>query len=285
MYYGLIILTVIMFGVGFGITDGYRKKRGSSLLASMHYSLISSIAGLIIFFLINGFKFEFTLFTFILALISSIKGFGFTYCAFKSLNMTNLSMFSLYSMLGGMLLPFLQGLIFYGEKFTIAKITCLLFITASLLMTVKKGKKAKGYIFYVGVFILNGLSGVLSKIFASAPAEIKTSPAGYSQWGCILSIVIALIFTLLPQNIKKIKDLYKGIWYGASYGAINRTANWILVLALAHVDASAQYPMVTGGVIIVSTIISIIKKNIPSKKEIIAVILAFLGMLALILPF
>jgi len=48
-----------------------------------------------------------------------------------------------------------------------------------------------------------------------------------------------------------------------------------------HVEASVQYPMVTGGVMIVSTVISCFGKNKPSVKELASVGLAFIGMLTL----
>ena len=54
-----------------------------------------------------------------------------------------------------------------------------------------------------------------------------------------------------------------------------------MIIALAHVDASVQYPMVTGGVIIVSTLISLFEERKPSKKEVLSVVVAFLGLLLL----
>lgn len=57
----------------------------------------------------------------------------------------------------------------------------------------------------------------------------------------------------------------------------------MLVLALVHVDASVQYPMVTGGTMIVSTALSFFGDKKPNKGEILGVLLAFLGMLALFL--
>ena len=66
-----------------------------------------------------------------------------------------------------------------------------------------------------------------------------------------------------------------------AYNFSNKIANLLLVIALAHVDASVQYPMVTGGVMIVSTAICFFGKKKPQKKELISVALAFLGMLAL----
>jgi len=53
------------------------------------------------------------------------------------------------------------------------------------------------------------------------------------------------------------------------------------VIALVHIDASIQYPMITGGVIIVSTIICFLKKEKPKRKELLAVALSFVGLLIL----
>ena len=49
-------------------------------------------------------------------------------------------------MLGGMLLPFLQGLLFYDEELTIGKIICVILIIISLLLTIKSSNEKKGYI-------------------------------------------------------------------------------------------------------------------------------------------
>jgi drug/metabolite transporter (DMT)-like permease len=62
---------------------------------------------------------------------------------------------------------------------------------------------------------------------------------------------------------------------------INRVANLLLVFALVYVDSSVQYPMVTGGTMIVSTLISCFGEKKPKRKEAMGVGLAFLGMCAL----
>ena len=189
-------------------------------------------------------------------------------------------------MLGGMALPFLQGIIFYHEAFTLAKAICIVFIIAALLITVerKKGGDRSGIIYYVGIFVLNGLSGVLSKIFEAGSYE-KTSARGYSILIALCSIVFSAIFLLVFFLAKKRNEAPKitpaSAGISAASGITNRIANLLLVIALAHVDASVQYPMVTGGVMIVSTVICFFGKNKPKKKELISIALAFLGMLAL----
>lgn len=282
MYYAFIMLSVLIFGGCFALNDIYRKKNGSSIKISLQFSLVGSLAGFAVLTLVNGFKFEFTPFTLIMAILASINGFAFTFCSFKALDRINLSLYSLFSMLGGMVLPFLQGILFYGEKITVAKLVCFLFITVALILTVEKGERKNGTIYYLFIFVLNGMSGVLSKFFAEADYA-KASAAGYTNMISICSVVISatLLATVSRKGQAGCKFSLLGTAIGAAHGILNRSANLILVAALAHVDASVQYPMVTGGVMIVSTLISFFMANKPSKKEILSIFVAYSGLLLL----
>ena len=285
MYYALIMLSVAMLGGCFALNDVYRKMRASNLLSSMESSCIGAVAALIILFIINGIKLEFTPFALIMSFFASINGIAFTYLSFKALETTNLSLYSLFSMLGGMILPFAQGIIFYNEEFTVAKMVCVAFICAALAVTVKKGNGKRGYIYYIGIFVLNGMSGVISKFYNELPFE-KTSAAAYSMYSAAWTVVVSGILWILLANSKSYNMPRLTLGAGAvaaAKGSVNRVANFILVLALAHVDASVQYPMVTGGVMIMSTAICLFGKNKPSRREIVSVGLAFIGLLLLFL--
>lgn len=248
----------------------------------MESSFLGSLAGLIVLLIISGLGFQATPFTLFIAFLSALTSISFTFCSFKALDTANLSLYSLFSMLGGMVLPFFQGIIFYGEKITVAKIICVVFICISLVLTVTsdKNKKSSGY--YIGVFLLNGMVGILSKIFTSAPFE-KTNSEWYSIWIAFFTAFISGMLWLLFFRKSSPKYTIKAFGVSALNGALNRVANFLLVIALLHLDASIQYPMVTGGVIIVSTLISFFGKSKPSKKEVVSVLIAFIGLLALFL--
>ena len=284
MYYNYIILSVLMFGGCFLIKDIYRKKRNTTdIIMTFESMFIGSLAGLFVLFIINGFKFEFTFFTFIMVLLTTLNNLAFTYCSFKALKSINLSVFSLFTMLGGMLLPFFQGILFYNEGITLGKILCVILIGFSLLLTIKKGEKKSGYIYYLGIFILNGLSGVLANLFSEATFE-KTSAAGYSILLAIVSIIvsfIALVIIYLSKKEQLTKPNLSSTTLCITNGILDKVANYLLVFALLYVDASIQYPMVTGGVMIVSTISSFLMGIKPSKKEVVAVLIAFIAMLVL----
>ena len=296
IYYGLILLSVIMFGGGFAIQNQYRKNRGSGLKISMESSCIGAFAGLAVLLIFNNFSFSFTPFTFLMALLASLNAILFTFCSFGALDYINLSLFSLFTMLGGMLLPFLQGIFFYEEGFTLSKAVCVVFICLALVCTVERGEKRKGTVFYIGIFLLNGMSGVISKLFASSSLP-KTGATEYSIWISVLTVVLSGIAWIILTVVEKhrtsesksniptpdTKKLVSSYLLGASKGIINSLANLLLVFALAFVDSSVQYPMVTGGTMIVSTVFSCFGDKKPSKREIVSIGLSFVGMCALFL--
>lgn len=142
-------------------------------------------------------------------------------------------------------------------------------------------EKLSGLIFYIGVFVLNGMSGVITKLFESAP-YLKTSAAGYSVLSTAMTVLISGIILLLikKQGVHIVK---KAIAFAFCGGILGRVANFLLLLALAVLPASTQYPMVTGGVMVVSTVISLIIGQKPSKREVLSVALSFAGLLALVI--
>jgi drug/metabolite transporter (DMT)-like permease len=225
-----------------------------------------------------------------MAAVTALNGFGFTLCSFKSLGIINLSLYSLFSMLGGMVLPFLQGILFYAEPVTVANLACLALITLALLVTVVRGKKKSGgTVYYLGVFILNGMSGVLAKIYNTAPfdkGDAELAAVSYSVMACIVTALLsgALIMYFRSKQSGVSRMSGKAILVSGAAGAVNKVANYILLIALVHVPSSVQYPMVTGGVMIVSTIASFITKNKPSKREIISVFIAFIALIILVIP-
>jgi drug/metabolite transporter (DMT)-like permease len=89
-----------------------------------------------------------------------------------------------------------------------------------------------------------------------------------------------LALCLYPSYRKNFRA--SAVPFSMTSGAINRVANLLLLISLSHVHASVQYPMITGGVMIVSTVIACFTQNKPTKKQWIAVGLSFVGILLLV---
>ena len=279
IYYAFLTAAVTMFSFQFLFNGIFEKEYGNGIRAMFVFSAGSSLVGFLGLLIINGFRFEYTHFSMLMAFLAALDSIGYTYFSLKSLGRINLSLYSMFAMLGGMILPAVTGIIFYDEPLTVGKGICYVLILLSLLLSVKKDKKTSGYIYYMGVFMLNGLSGVLSTIFQNAPYE-KTSEAGYSMLIALIALIICLIFLPFVKGDGK-KLTKKAILSMGGYGVLCRGGNYLLLIALAHLPASAQYPFVTGGVMIISTIICCFTANKPSKREILGVGIAFAALLIL----
>lgn len=280
-YYGFTAAAVMMFSFQFWFNDRFQKHCGSSARAAVTFSLGANLAGLATLLIINRFQLEFTPFSGIMALLVGLDGILFLYCSLKAFAVINLSLYSVFSMLGGMALPFALGLTVYGEPLTWGKALCFVFTAAALSLTVKKEKNSRSaWLYYAGIFVLNGMSGVLSKIFQSTDLP-KTSAAGFSVLSAAAGVLLSAAALPFIRG-EKVKLSIRPTLDMTAYGAVNRAANFLLLIALEHLPASAQYPFVTGGVMIISTLICFFTPQKPTKRELLAVALAFAGLVLLI---
>lgn len=281
MYYGMVSAAVIMFGLQFFFNQKYEAETGNGRKASMWFILLSNAVGLLILLAVNSFRIEYTHFTFVFALIAAVNMLLYNICSMKALGKINLSLYSLFSMLGGMVLPFCAGVFFFEEKFTIGNAVCLVTVVAALLFNVRRGENKGGIIYYAGIFVFNGMSGVISKFFQALPYE-KTGEAAYSVWSALLTVIFAAA-ALLIMHKDNTKPNLRAVAWGAGYGVLNKIGNLLLLISLAQLPASVQYPMVTGGVMIVSTLLSYFTPKKPGIREIVSVILSFVGIIALVI--
>lgn len=277
----MIVAAVIMFGFQFFLNNDYQRKNGSDFITSTVFTFFSTLASVPVLWAINSFRFEFTWYTLFISVVTALNMIACIVCGQKALSKINLSLYSIFSMLGGMLLPFFAGILFYEEKLTPGKILCFVIVTLALFFTFEKGQSKKGFVYYAGIFIFNGMSGVLSKIFQESTYE-KTSAAGYSVLSAIMIVLICGIIMIF--NVKKISMPTKNsVPSLVGCGLLNKIANYLLLIALSNVPASVQYPMVTGGVMIVSTVFGFFTPDKPKKKEIISLVLSFAGLMMLVL--
>lgn len=278
----MVMAAVVMFGLQFFCNQQYERECKSGLSASMMFIFGGAVAGLVVLLAVNGFKWEFTPFTVLMASLAALDGMAFSFCSLKALGKINLSLYSLFSMLGGMVLPFCLGVFFFDEQFTVGKAICLVAVIAALLMSVEKGTAKGGTVYYIGVFVFNGLSGVISKFFQASELP-KTSEAAYSVWTAVMTALISGVILAFVWKKSPLKLNAKAVVSMAGNGILNRVANFLLLLSLSYLPASVQYPMITGGVMIVSTLLGYFSPNKPKAREWIALALSFAGIMALVL--
>ena len=276
LYYYLVIIATVMFSVQFLFNQKFQKNYGSDTKATLVFTFYKSAIATIIMLLISGFKVTVTPFSFALAFISAVSGILMLYFSLKAFSVANLSVYSVFSMLGGMILPFLLGVCFYDEKLTILKGVCCVLIVLAVLLNIQKGENGKkAILYYMAVFVINGMNGVISKIHQSSDFPI-TDSTGFTLLINLISVLICALWLIIKyKKIPFVKG--KNLLYSSGYGALNGVGNLLLLIALSNLPASVQYPLVTGGVMVFSTVISVLQKEKLTKKDYIATAVSFIA--------
>ncbi len=281
MYYGMVSAGVLLFGLQFWFNRRYGEICGSGLLPTLVFAFGASLIGAAVLFILNGFCFEFTPFSAIVAALSAIDGIAFSLFSLRAFARVNLSLYSVFSMLGGMALPFLLGILFFGEAVTLGKIVCVVLIVIALACTIEGDKKG-GLLDLFAVFFLNGMSGVLSKWFQTGDF-VKTSATGFSFLCALFAVLIAGVVLAFTAHRERLHLTPGAVVSLGACGIFSRVGNLLLLIALTYLPASVQYPFVTGGVMICSTLLCYLTPEKPTKRQLLAVLLAFIGILALVL--
>lgn len=282
IYYCFLVIATVLFAFQMFFNQQFQRLRGNTLEASLTFSVYSHCTIFFLMLCINGFRMEWSWFSAGLALIRGGMDVAFGYCSIKALACANLSVYSTFSMLGGMLLPFIYGVAFASEAMTLPKLLCCLLISLALLLTVQPGKHSRKSIFYYFcVFTLNGLYGVVSALHQKLPT-VAVDAGSFSAMASMFAVILSVGLSLL--TLRKLPVLKKPeIKFVGLFGAFCGIGNLLLLIALVHVNASVQYPIITGGTMVVSTLICLFRKEKVSRREYIATAVAFCATVLIIL--
>ena len=281
LYYVLVIISTILFSLQFLFNQRFQQTYGTGMKATQVFSLYKSLVIILMMLLISGFKVQFSWFSLGMATIYAVSSIAMGYYSLKAFSVANLSVYSVFSMLGGMILPFFLGVLFYDEGDNLVfKIICCALIVVAVLLNIKSGKQNKKALFYYfAVFVLNGMAGVISKIHQSSTSLSPVDSTSFMLLTAAVSVVISAAWLLIAyREIPLIKG--KNILFVTGYGVFNGLGNLFLLIALSGengLPASVQYPLVTGGVMVCSTVISTIRKEKLTVREYIATAIALLA--------
>lgn len=171
MGYILLSAAVLCIIGQFALTKYYQKSVRQTLATAMFFILLQNIVSFLIFFIYNGFRWEtFTGYSFVIAAVSATVMIVYNILSLKLMSLGSVSVYSLFMMLGGMLLPFIEGLIVYPEtnQLTICKGIGIVVLPLILIIQVwGKNKKENNratkvfYLLCVCIFFINGFTSIL----------------------------------------------------------------------------------------------------------------------------
>ncbi len=297
----LLILSAFLFSIQFLLAKTYQKRNGAGIKATLKLSVMVYLTGTLFFYLkyaftTGNFSIRFSFFTLIINIATSVAALLGMYCGNKALSVGNMSVYAVFTMLGNIILPSVVGMVFFGEKVTFLKIFCmLLMIAAIVIINLKKEsdakKNKKAIFFYVAIFILNGLSGILFTVHQNNPTltacydyvngvAVANSDV-FVLWNSIVETIAAIILltvyclffdknkadtTVLNNSEETIAAESKidgrtfSILFlliiGVSYGIVHGLGNYFIAIGTGpdSLGASVTFPLVNGGTILFSTL-------------------------------
>lgn len=266
MNYLLLIFASGLFGGMFVFQQMYTRSEGSLLRTSLIFGLLTGFMRLPLAFLLYGTTYSFTAKGVLYAVFYAAVGIGTTLFSAKAFGVTNMALYSVFMMLGGMLLPFAAGLLFYNEALTVGKaVGCLLVaaaVAAGAELNGSKQNTGKGLLYCFGVFVMNGLSGVFAKINQSAADGLDNG--SFFLASAVTMVVcnglLAVIFSRGYRG-KLFQSPRRALLSAALYGLASGGGNLLLLVALEGLPASVQYPLVTGATMVFSAVFGLCRKE------------------------
>jgi len=318
MAYILVLLSVIGFAFQITLTKLYQARTvtqstsGKLLLEkSFFFTMARSATMTGIFFIVLGFRLEVTAFSAGVAALMALIVLLFAVIGMMVLSRGSMSVYTLFLMLGGMMLPFFVGVFIWNEPLSWLRLLGLGLLTLSLFAPLfdAKGESKKGSMLFfflcLCVFILNGMSTVLSNYHQITPGHVDAISFvvlsnGLTAVGSVIPWALVKIWSKKTEDVSKdpSKDAVcsnKKINTPAAKLANRRyvLGNLLVIFALACVsgvasvlmlnsaselDASVLFPMITGGTLFFCAVAGyIFFKEKPRRYSAAGIIIAILA--------
>ncbi len=308
-YYLIILLSVIGLAAAFTLSKVYQNLTNTELRVSVLYNIMAGLCTALVFFCFNGFSFPITAFSLGMAVIMTLCSGTYVILGFKLISMGHMSTYTLFLMLGGMMLPYFFGLGFLNEEFSYFRLVGLMLMVVSIILTgmhdensqphrrhtdqnppSKKGHK-KYLLMCLSVFLLNGVVNIIAKVHQLPRfSDIAVTAQEFVMLTAFTkSVVFSLLYYYLCwRDHKKPLDkrparanftllVFVVITAGALVDGLSCLGQ---LTGAAHLDASVLFPLVTGGSIILTALAGrLFFREKPSKKALIGIALCFVATL------
>ncbi|MBQ6999235.1 MAG: hypothetical protein IJN62_05560 [Clostridia bacterium] len=282
--YLMLIFSTIVMSYDFCLDKQYQRMAGTSMRVGLNYNIIWGLVEAVIFFAINGFKLAITPFSIIMASIFALCVMAYKIIGLKILKKGGISLYTMFLMTGGMMVPYVYGLIVLNESFSLLQFIGLIVVLIAVVMAYYSAVTLSKKLLFlcVLVFFVNGITSVVTKVH-----QIETVMAVVSSMELlILTSILRSIFAAAAYPFAVKSDSEKSPLTIKSTSVIIASAliccisNMINFTYAKTVPATVLYPIITGGTILFSLIANkIIFKETATKKMVMAVVLCIIGLL------
>ena len=282
LYYFLVGLSVACIAVQFSLTKVFQTRAGSTAAVTLCFTMASGGVSCLFFLCASGFNVQFSAFSVSVALLFALTTGLNGILGIMAVSCGRVAVFTLFMMLGGMLLPFLYGAVFLNEYISGFRIAGVVLLALSLLLPMlekpKEGERNKKrfYALCAAVFVLNGAVSILSKFHQTDSRAVDTFSYlvySYAFVFAVSAIAFGSLAFARKLNARKRANnptdcpasnapaskrsaLAAVITWGtvAAYALISGVVYMLQLFGASHLPASVMYPLVTGGTVVLTAL-------------------------------
>ncbi|WP_407424843.1 EamA family transporter [Methanobrevibacter sp.] len=290
MFYSLLmLLAAFSYASNFAITKVYQIEKGNGIKAGVVFNCINGLLGALLFLAFNGFKCDITVYSAIMAFLMTLFAGFYTMIGFKIMSMGNMTIYTVFLMLGGMVVPYIYGVIFLNETITLSKFIAIIVIILAVITQsgkINAKQSFKYYLLCVLVFILNGGCSIVSKMHQIEQIHNIVDPESF----VILKNAARFLFfaLLIPfltkENIHLKKNISKTLIVIGGSAIISGLGYVLQLVGASNLPATIQFPIITGGTIVFSAVFDVlVYKARLSKLQVISVVLCVIATIIFVL--
>lgn len=282
--YIYVLMAVILLAVEFAIYKNYQNAEGSDRVAGLKYNALVGAFTAVLFFFIGGCKFTVSLFSIALAAVMCVFSVSCVQAGLKILKKGNLALYTFFLLSGGMILPYVYGVIFLNEELNLFRMVGLIVFTVAILLAgdARLNIDKKDRLLCFAVFVMNGGISIISKTHQIDPWSMAVSSTEYVMLTGLCKAIFSMIMLLTSGrgNVKRLFNSKKVFILLAVSALISGLAYMLQLIGAVQLPATVLYPLVTGGSLIFTAIAGrIIFKEKITKKQAISIGLCLFGTL------
>lgn len=297
------------FSVQFIFSKLYQRRTDGTLHAAMWSNLLGALAMLVIFFpanLIGSGRLLFaTPSAWLWGLAYAACGVVCGACTILAMKHGSVAAVTVYTLLGGMVLPFIYGVLALGEQPSVWRYIGTVILVVSILPPLfMNGKTGTGEqrsvrsritfaVCVALIFLTNGGVSVITTASQRDPAMAAVNSTDFLLVTAVLRMAAAAVLiailsakqrrAFVPTDTrtgKPVTALVLGLLAGILfvYAACNGIGNVFNLECAKTMDASLQFPIISAACIVLSAVWALIFfREKPSKGDLISIALSIVG--------
>mgnify|MGYP003294385721 CR=1 FL=1 len=271
IYYIYLGIAAICIMMQFCLSKIFQVKYECGSISLFFRSILTGLICVLLFLVLTGFKMSYSneslIFSIIIASISIISNI----LGVIVVRYGEIAIYTMFMMLGGMVLPYLHGIIFLKETPSIWCIIGIIVLVLSLILSSAEKLKSKSSnrvlftILCILVFLLNGFMSIFSKLSRITDNAVPIYDFLVLENGVVVlfSLIIFIVLVLLGkkrhEEIKLVKDFNKKnllfmVILIISTALISTTGYLFQLIGAEHLPSTVLYPIVSGGSICLTSI-------------------------------